>query len=157
MRDWLFNVDNSICNFRAVGVHVRDEKILVQLDKRTGEYALPGGHVRVGETSEQALIRELKEEADSDIVCKRLIWTEECFWEWNGTKSHTIAFYYLIDFADSINSPAFSGFTPQNDNENILLGWLPIEELVNITIYPEFLKTEIFKLDDGCKHFVTMA
>ena len=112
-------------------------------------------HISTGETSEEALIRELKEEANADVVCKRLIWTEECFWEWDGTKSHTVAFYYLIDFADNVSIPDFSDFIPQRDNENVLLGWLPIKELDSVTIYPEFLKTEILELDDSCKHFIT--
>lgn len=150
--DWLFRVDNNICNFRTAGVCVKDGKLFVQMDKRTCEYALAGGHVQVGETSEEALKREFSEEVGADIVCKKLVWTEECFWEWNATKSHTITFYYLIDF---VGMPCLDGFIPQKDNEDVLLGWVDIDKLNDLTIYPGFLKTEIFDLDSGCKHFVT--
>lgn len=152
--DWLFRVDNNICNFRAAGVCLRDGKLFVQMDKRTGEYALPGGHVQFGETSEEALKREFLEEVGSEAVCKKLIWTEECFWEWDGVKSHTITFYYLIDFKDM---PSFDGFKPQRDNGNVLLGWVDVNKLNDLTIYPEFVKTEIFDLESGFKHFVTNA
>jgi len=32
---------------------------------------------------------------------------------------------------------------------------LPIEELQNVIIYPEFLKKEIYNLDGPMKHFVS--
>ena len=150
--DWLFKSDGNICNFRTAGVCIRDGKLFVQLDKRTGEYALPGGHVRFGETSEEALIREFKEEAGADIVCKRLVFTEECFWEWDGVKSHTIAFYYLIDFSDGY-MPS-EGFVTNKDNDDVSLGWVPLDELGGLTIYPEFIKREVFDLNET-KHFIS--
>lgn len=80
--DWLFKSENYICNFRSAGVLIRNNKILVQREKDGLEYALPGGHVKIGETSMEALIREYQEEIGADITCERLIWVEECFWEW---------------------------------------------------------------------------
>lgn len=71
--DWLFQSESNICSFRTVGVLLRDNKILVQWDKDGTEYALPGDHVKIGETSEESLIREYKEETGADIVCNRLI------------------------------------------------------------------------------------
>ena len=96
-KDWMFVVDNSICDVRTVGVLVRDGKIFVQRDRNGNEYALPGGHVRIGETLEDGLIREYKEETGADISCVKLLWSEECFWEWNGRAAHNFAFYYLIE------------------------------------------------------------
>lgn len=31
---------------------------------------------------------------------------------------------------------------------NEVIGWMPIEKLQEITIYPEFIKREIYHLDD---------
>ena len=103
--DWLFRGDNYICNFRSVGVLIRNNKILVQRDKDGSEYALPGGHVKIGESSIDSLIREYREETGADIICERLIWTEECFWEWNKKSANTIAFYYLIGLRNDIDIP----------------------------------------------------
>jgi ADP-ribose pyrophosphatase YjhB (NUDIX family) len=94
-KDWLFETEEYICDLRTVGVLIRDNKILVQRDRVGNEFALPGGHVKIGETLENGLIREYKEETGSDIFCRRLLWSEECFWEWNGKQAHNIAFYYL--------------------------------------------------------------
>ena len=35
------------------------------------------------------------------------------------------------------------------------MGWMPIEEIKNVTIYPEFLKEEIYHIDEPMKHFVS--
>lgn len=152
-KDWMFVVDNSICDVRTVGVLVRDGKILVQRDRNGNEYALPGGHVRIGETLADGLIREYKEETGTDIACVKLLWSEECFWEWNGRAAHNFAFYYLIE--DNSTIPDTGEFTSHNDNCNVVLGWMPIEEIQNVIIYPEFLKTEIYHLDKPMKHFVS--
>lgn len=61
-KDWLFATDEYICDLRTVAVLVEDNKILVQREKNGNEYALPGGHVKIGETLEKGLIRETMEE-----------------------------------------------------------------------------------------------
>ena len=49
-QDWLFATDEYICDLRTVAVLVKDNKVLVQRDKDGNEYALPGGHIKIGET-----------------------------------------------------------------------------------------------------------
>lgn len=154
-KDWLFKGDGYICDLRAVGVLMQGDRILVQRDREGTDYALPGGHVKIGETTEEALVRELKEETGVDIQCRRLLWTEECFWNWNGTDAHNIAFYYLVEPRENAALPMWDGFVPHRDNDNVLIGWMPIKEMQNATIYPAFLKEEVFHLDGPIKHFVS--
>ena len=66
-------------NKGTVGVLVKNNRVLVQRDKNGSEYALPGGHIKIGETLEAGLVREYKEETGVDIEVKRLLWSEECF------------------------------------------------------------------------------
>ena len=154
-KDWLFTTDEYICDLRTVAVLVKDNKILVQRDRTGNEYALPGGHVKVGETLEAGLIRETREEMGVEIECKRLLWNEECFWEWNGKQAHNIAFYYHVELCEGYDIPDKGEFVSQKDNCDVVIGWMPIEQLQNVIIYPEFLKTEIYHLDEGIKHFVS--
>lgn len=53
MKEWIFRTDEYICDLRTVGVLVRDGKLLVQRDRDGSEYALPGGHVKIGETMQR--------------------------------------------------------------------------------------------------------
>ena len=72
-KDWLFATDEYICDLRMVAVLIKDDKILVQRDRNGSEYALPGGHIRIGETLENGLIREIMEEMGVQIECRRLL------------------------------------------------------------------------------------
>jgi len=151
-KDWHFKDDDSVCIFRAVGVLLRNNKILVQCDDNV--YALPGGHVKIGETSEETLIREYKEETGADILCKRLMWIEETFWKWGNRDAHGIVFYYLILLKDNSDIPD-DFFTSQKDNCNIMLKWVSIEEMKQLTIYPTFINDKIENISDKIEHFIS--
>ncbi len=154
-KDWFFRSDEFICELRAVGVLVKNNKILVQRDKNGNEYALPGGHIKIGETFENGLIREYKEETGIDINIKRLLWSEECFYEWNGKQAHNIAFYYLIEVCDGFEISDNGEFVSHKDNCNVVIGYMDIDEIQNIIIYPDFLKNEVYNLNGEIKHFVS--
>lgn len=154
-QDINFKCDDYTFSIRTVGVTVYDGKVLLQREKDGNEYALPGGTVKLGETSVETLVREYKEETGDDIIVNRLIWTEENFWEYAGKKQHSIAFYYLIDLSDDAKTLKLNEFISQKDNCNVILGWVPIEEIKNITVYPTFLKDEIYHLKGETKHFIS--
>ena len=61
-KDFLFTTDEYICGVRTAAVLVKDNKLLVQRDRNGNEYALPGGHIKIGESLEDGLIRETLEE-----------------------------------------------------------------------------------------------
>ncbi len=154
-RDWLFTGDGYTCDLRAAGVLIRDHKILVQREKDGTEYALPGGHVKIGETLEDALVREMAEETGARVRCVRLLWSEETFWEWNGRQTHTISFYYRMELCDASDLPQTGGLVPQKGNDRVELGWMPVEDLRKAVVYPAFLKDEIDRLNGPIQHFVS--
>lgn len=156
-KDWLFASKEYFCDLRTVGVLVRNNKILVQRDKNGNEYALPGGHIKIGETLENGLIREYREETGVDINIKRLLWSEECFWEYKGKQAHNIAFYFLIEECEGFEIPDNGKFTSHKDNCDVVIGWVDIGEINKMTIYPHFLKTEICDLNGQIKHFISMG
>lgn len=151
-KDWHFKDEKTICLFRTVGVLLRDNKILVQCDKDV--YAFPGGHVKIGETSEQTLIREYKEETGADIICERLIWVEESFWEWESREAHGIVFYYFISLKNDDDIPD-DAFFSQKDNCDIMLKWVSIDEMKQLTIYPTFIKDKIETISENIEHMIS--
>lgn len=50
------------------GIIIRDNKILMIYSKRDGDYKFPGGGVDEGETFEETLIREVKEESGASVT-----------------------------------------------------------------------------------------
>lgn len=156
-QDWIFHTESGSCSLRVAGVLLRNGKLLVQRDADGSEFALPGGHVQVGETLEDALRREYREEMGVDVRCLRMLWSEECFWTWQSRRHHNLCFYYLIELADPAALPDLSEFLPHRDNSRVVVGWLPIDELPGVTIYPDFLPRELARPETGTKHFVTHA
>lgn len=146
---------SNYVSVRAVGVSIKDNKILVQREENGNEYALPGGTVEFGESTTETLRREHIEELGTDIKIHRLLWVEESFWKAGENTHHTIAFYYLVELLDDSYIPDGQEFVSQKDNCNILLGWVPIENIKNLTIYPRFLKDELNNLNGEIKHFIT--
>ena len=49
-------------NYRVCAVMVHEGKLLAMRDERSPNYYLPGGRVKLGETAENAVLRELREE-----------------------------------------------------------------------------------------------
>ena len=154
-KEWRFQTEACIGGVRTAGVLVRDGRIFLQRDADGDAYALPGGHIRIGETLEDGLIREYREETGVPIRCRRLLWSEESFWTWRDRQTHTIAFYYLIEPEEGAALPDCGAFVPDKDNGSVVLGWVPIDALEALTIYPPFLKEEIHCLDGPVRHFIS--
>lgn len=155
MMDWIFVTEEGVCDLRTAGVLIRNGRIVVQRDRDGSEYAIPGGHVRIGETTQDALLREYREETGAAVRILRLLWTEECFWEMNGRRMHNLTFYYLIELCEGSDIPDKADFLPHHDNDRVMLGWMPVDQLQHVTIYPDFIKNEIHQLADHPKHFIS--
>lgn len=52
---------------KAAGLIIRDRKVLVSRSKGKETFVQPGGKIEAGETPEQALVRELKEEQGAEV------------------------------------------------------------------------------------------
>ncbi len=152
MTDWHFSKDASICLCRTAGVLLRNNKLFVQSDN--GVYALPGGHIQIGETSEETLIREYLEETGAKILCNRLLWVEESFWKWENKAAHGIIFYYLVSLEDGADIPD-DCFTSQKDNCDITLEWVPLDKIKDLPIYPAFVKEKIHHLPEHIEHIIS--
>lgn len=60
--DISFKTGNQKFNYRVCAMMISDGKILAMHDERSPYYYLPGGRVAIGETAENAVIREVQEE-----------------------------------------------------------------------------------------------
>jgi ADP-ribose pyrophosphatase YjhB (NUDIX family) len=76
-------------------VIIEDERVL--LSKQWDGYDFPGGGIELGETIEEALAREVKEETGLDIRIDKLITCVNSFFKLQSTGQyiHSILIYYL--------------------------------------------------------------
>ncbi len=80
----------------------KGELFLMKSHKWSDMYVIPGGHVELGETLHEALIREAKEETGLVVFDPQFI----CFWEFISgeefhKKKHMIFFNYLVRTNDT--------------------------------------------------------
>ena len=100
--DIQFKINDIIFNCRAVAIIIYDNKILFQKRKQDEFWALPGGKIRVGEATKEAITRELKEELGlvnfnvSDVAT-----VSEYFFEFGKDKYHQFIFGHKVSVLDS--------------------------------------------------------
>lgn len=125
-------------------VVVKDDAILVMHRNKFGEdyYTLIGGGIGVGETSEQALIREIHEESSLRVNNLRLVYVEE------AGDPYGYQFIYLCDFFRGNVALA----TESTEAKIHALGinlyeplWLPIKKLAEVSFVSETLKNTLLK------------
>lgn len=74
-----FRDGNTLFLCRVVGVAVDAGRVLLHRSEYDDFWALPGGRLEVGETSAQALKREMLEEVGAEVQVGRLLWIGESF------------------------------------------------------------------------------
>ena len=144
--DVKIKTDNLKFKFRVSGIIIENDKILLEKYDENS-YCLPGGYVNMGETSEEAIHRELKEELQSDFVLDEFLGVAENFFtNFKGDKTHGIDFYYKASFKNKkdINNIDYNyieddhGFTVKHN-----LKWFDLAELINIDLRPGKIKEAI--------------
>ena len=129
MKDILFDVDGELFSYRVGGVLIKDNQVL--LTKGGDDYSLPGGHVQIGETSSDTVIREFKEETGFDVEPLNVISTYENFWNWDDKKCHQLCIFYRLKMKDETQE-----LIPNPDTNDTKYVWVDLKELANIKLYP---------------------
>ena len=81
----------------AFGLIFHEEKILLLRMRHTGKFHLPGGGIEVGESIEETLKREVREECGIEIAVECFAHFEELFFYYDpsGRAYHGLHFYYI--------------------------------------------------------------
>lgn len=153
--DLTLKTDSGLFNHRVAAVIVHNNKLLAQKNMQTGEYYLVGGRISFGESSEDALKREIREELKIEITNYRPLWINECFFIDSGKNFHEVGIYYLTDIEGTDFNLFTSSFETEEDRRTNHYEWLDIDNLENIPLYPLFIKQEIKNTDDGLKLIIT--
>ena len=60
MPDILFKTDEFVFSYRVAGICMQTGRVLLQKPTHDAGYAFPGGHVALGETNAETLVREFR-------------------------------------------------------------------------------------------------
>lgn len=137
-------------SLRAAALIINNNQLLaVKHNNYDGFYTIGGG-IKVNETSTDAAIREASEETGYLFPVDRLVFIQERFYNTNNTCHHEVVFFYLMKSTDvRIENETCT------DQEEERLYWLPIDELHNTNLVPEFLRTALTNIPEKVVHIIT--
>ena len=153
-RDMCVRCGEGVINIRVGAIIIKDDKILMVKNNRVDYYYSVGGRIQFGETAEQAVKREVKEELGFEVEIDRLGFIcEAYFYGTIGDKQERLiyepAFYFYVKVPEDFELENET-FLEDGSPEYLELVPLDTEE----TIYPEFFKTELKNPSRETKHMV---
>lgn len=148
--DCTFYTDEGVLNFRVCAVVIHDNCLLATRGGGTPYYFLPGGRVKIGETVDEAIVRETKEEFDADVKIVRPLWFYQDFYteEVCNKRFHEICVYYLVDVSQT-DLPKNGCFVKIEENDKInYFEWLPFDRVKTEKLHPSFIKEKLYDLPE---------
>lgn len=152
--DLTFKTDQGRFNYRVGAVIMRDRKVLMVKNEDAPYYYSVGGRVKLGESCEEALLREIEEELGVKATIERPLFFNESFFneEVSGEKFHEVSIYFSVKLPDD-NMPLTCRSVTENGSVESL-HWLEIDKLNEVQAYPQFFAEELLNLSQTMKYLV---
>ncbi|MDP2587263.1 MAG: NUDIX domain-containing protein [bacterium] len=131
---------------RVRAIIVKDDKLLtIKRTKVNDEYwVLPGGGIEPGETTEQALVREIKEETGLDCVVGEYVANYPYK---TAQVDHDVAFYRATITGGTFGNGTGPEFThPQNYTGTHEAQWIALSAVPTLELRPREIRDRIVQL-----------
>ncbi len=140
--------NNRVFNYRTCAVIINEKRLLVLKDNHANYYYLPGGRVQFGETAENALLRELKEELNITPTIVRPLFLNQSFFNEDVIKKdfHEICIYFLVDISKTDILSRGDTFLGAEAKKEQRFTWLSFDRVKGEYLYPLFIKEKIDNL-----------
>ncbi len=151
-----FTKEHHWFRYRAAAIIVENGCVLYAGNENEDYYYSIGGAVHMGESAEDAVIREVFEETGVQYEVDHLAVIHENFFKENngsleGLDCHEICLYFLMKPRG----------TQELHSNSITCGvreemhWLPVRDLDNYKAFPSFMKEYLSKDHHGIEHIIT--
>lgn len=125
------------------GIIIKDKKILLieRIRYNSNYYAIPGGTMEKGESKEQTLIREVKEETNCEVEINKYLFNT------TSKESGKINYFFECKFlsgtpelrTDSVE------FSRQNKNNKYNPIWVAFDEIYKLKLFPTEVKDYLLR------------
>ncbi|HIX78331.1 MAG TPA: NUDIX domain-containing protein [Candidatus Fusicatenibacter merdavium] len=156
MCDCCFTKDTNWFRYRAAAIIVEDGYVLFAGNELDDYFYSVGGGVHVGETAEEAVVREVLEETGVRYEIDRLAVIHENFFRQEtgtlqGLNCHEICLYFLMKPRGTreLHSNSYSCGVKEE------MPWIRLEDLDKYKAFPSFMKEYLIRKPQGIEHIVT--
>ncbi len=145
----------GIINIRVGAIIMKGERFLMVRSSQSGYYYSVGGRLKFGETAQQAVKREVREETGADLEIDRLGFIQENYFMGDipsqlGKEYYELAFYFYMKTPEDFQ-PVCESFAEGGAREQ--LHWITKDEPQ--TIFPAFFRTMLDISDHTIRHLVS--
>lgn len=149
--------DNKF-NFRvsAIILDKSGKRALIHQIKNRDFWLLPGGRVEMMESTQDAIVRELKEELDIGSFETKLAFISENFFNFMDKVYDELGFVYVVRLGDDSPLLKKEGLFEGLEGEKYLFKWYDISKIKELDFRPSFYADEIENIDklDRVKHLI---
>ena len=156
MYDCCFTRDDNWFRYRSAAIIIEDDCVLFAGNENEDYLYSIGGGVHMGETAEDAVIREVYEETGVRYEIEKLAVVHENFFDGkggvlDGLSCHEICLYYLMKprGTKELCSNSFTNGVGED------MHWIPIKDLDKYKAFPSFMKEYLSLEHEGIEHIIT--
>ena len=152
--DLTFRMEGGTFNYRVGAIIIHKGKILLMHNDEEPYYYTVGGRVHFNETTEETVVREVKEEIGVDLEIDRFLFFQEQFFDGKvtGTHIHELGVYYLMKDSPALDHLECRSVTARGAAEELL--WVPVEETGEYYIVPESIAARLRSLPSHPEHII---
>ncbi len=133
MSDITIHVEGYWINLRVAAIVRREDRILVCRLIDNNWWFLPGGRIKANESSDQALLRELREEIGASFHVLRPAICSENFFQLDGRSFHEVCTYYEVKWTGT-------KVLKQPLDAYEIFEWVARKDIAKLDLKPGFIK-----------------
>lgn len=133
IEDWKLNI-------RAGVIIIHNNKALFHHDINQTYYALVGGRIMIGESSEQTIKREILEEIGKEIEVTGYVGTIENFFKMKDRQYHEYLFIHFAEFVDEQDKKIQTTIKNIEGREKLQYEWIELDKISEYDIRPAVIK-----------------
>jgi 8-oxo-dGTP pyrophosphatase MutT (NUDIX family) len=142
-------IAGTLFMYRSAGICIVNDRVLLCRTLGLPFWYIPGGRVHAGESSFDALRREMFEEIGVAPAIERLVYVVENFLDAGEQHLQEIGLYFEISLPEGSEPLTWTEpvvRTETGDGQQLEWAWHPISELHTIEILPPHMKDRLERL-----------
>ena len=153
MKDIQFSDGNIRFNCRVNGICIKENKIFLSKLKTDKYWTFVGGKVEFNEATDNAILREYKEEVGVNLQIDKFIALIENFFDLQGDSWHQYIFFYQLKDDNNVLE-FFEGEREVEDNKNAIYKWFDLAEISDVPIKPDCSREILKNITSKIQHYI---